>query len=425
MKVSVFAMPTIPATLKERKALRPIGRNTERYQEMLEQLRTIVVWADELGYDAFSTTEHHLHSEGGEAMPNPLMLYADLAARTKNIHFYPMSIVPTAEDPIRVAEDIALLDQLTGGRVGVTFARGYQKRWIQILSQGRGATSLVDPDSDQRNREIYDEHVEVILKAWTQDSWDHHGKHYQVPYPYEEGVAGFGGIEWTRQFGSEDEVDENGVIRKIGVTPPPYQRPYPEVWVPYTMSPRSMIAAAQRGFACIATEGRPRLFREHALKYREEARKQGFDLRLGERFGATRSVCIGKTHEEAFKLGVRTAAYEWHNYFNKFGFAEMFRTDADDPNKPVVFQDEAELCQRLIDTRQLLCGTVEEVREQLEDLNRCHAEGDEEAGQLDWLVWQFFNQGTTSMESQHEQLELFAEHCLPAVRTAAEAKVPV
>jgi alkanesulfonate monooxygenase SsuD/methylene tetrahydromethanopterin reductase-like flavin-dependent oxidoreductase (luciferase family) len=124
MKVSVFAMPTIPATIEERRALRPIGRNTERYQMMLDELRAIATLADELGYDAFSTTEHHLHSEGGEAMPDPLMLYADLAARTRNIHFYPMSIVASADDPIRISERIALLDQLTKGRVGVCFARG-------------------------------------------------------------------------------------------------------------------------------------------------------------------------------------------------------------------------------------------------------------------------------------------------------------
>jgi alkanesulfonate monooxygenase SsuD/methylene tetrahydromethanopterin reductase-like flavin-dependent oxidoreductase (luciferase family) len=416
MKVSVFAMPTIPATLKERDRLRPIGRNTERYQMMLEELRTIAVLADELGYDAFSTTEHHLHSEGGEAMPDPLLLYADLAARTERIHFYPMSLVPTADDPIRMAERIALLDQLTKGRVGLAFARGYQKRWIQILSQGRGATSLIDPASDQRNREIYDEHIEVIRKAWTQDSWDHDGQHYQVPFPYAEGVAGFAGVEWTRQFGSPDEVDEHGVIRRIGVTPPPYQRPHPEVWVPYTVSPSSMLAAARRGFACIATEGRPAPFREHALAYRAEAANHGFDLKLGERFGATRSVCLGETREEAFRMAVRTAAFEWHNYFNKFGFAEMWRTAADDPDRPVTFADEAALATRLIETRQLLCGTPDDVRRQIEELRACHPDDGEEAGQLDWLVWQFFQQGTTPLDDQRRQLEMFAEKVLPAIR---------
>lgn len=416
MKVSVFAMPTIPATPDERQALRPVGRNTERYQMMLEEVREIAVLADELGYDAFSTTEHHLHSEGGEVMPDPLLLYADLAARTSNIHFYPMSLVPTATDPIRLAESVALLDQLTRGRVGVAFARGYQKRWIQILSQGRGSTSLIDQASDERNREIYNEHIDVILKAWKDDSWEHAGKHYQVPFPHDEGVPGFAGIEWTRQFGSTDEVDADGVIRRIGVTPPPYQRPHPEIWVPYTASPASMIAAATRGFSCIATEGRPRTFREHAVAYRDEARRQGHDLRIGERFGATRSVCIGETREEAFEMAVRSAAYEWHNYFNKFGFAEMWRTPADDPGKPVTFADEAALAHRLIETRQLLCGTVDDVRRQMEELLACHAGPGEEEGRLDWLVWQFFQQGTVPLDEQRRQLEMFAEKVLPSVR---------
>jgi alkanesulfonate monooxygenase SsuD/methylene tetrahydromethanopterin reductase-like flavin-dependent oxidoreductase (luciferase family) len=416
MKVSVFAMPTIPATPTEREALRPVGRNTERYQAMLEEVRTIAVLADELGYDAFSTTEHHLHSEGGEVMPDPLLLYADLAARTTNIHFYPMSLVPTATDPIRLAESVALLDQLTRGRVGVAFARGYQKRWIQILSQGRGSTSLIDQASDVRNREIYNEHIDVILKAWNNDSWDHKGKHYQVPFPHDEGVTGFAGVEWTRQFGSLDEVDEDGVIRKIGVTPPPYQRPRPEIWVPYTASPASMIAAATRGFSCIATEGRPRTFREHAVAYRDEARRQGHDLRLGERFGATRSVCMGETREEAFDMAVRTSAYEWHNYFNKFGFAEMWRTPDDPADQPVTFADEAALAHRLIETRQLLCGTVDDVRRQMEELLTCHAAAGEEEGRLDWLVWQFFQQGTVPLDEQRRQLEMFAEKVLPSVR---------
>lgn len=416
MKVSVFAMPTIPATLKERDRLRPVGRNTERYQMMLEELRTIAVLADELGYDALSTTEHHLHSEGGEAMPDPLMLYADLAARTQHIHFYPMSLVPTADDPIRMAERVALLDQLTQGRVGLAFARGYQKRWIQILSQGRGSTSLVDAESDRRNREIYDEHIEVIQKAWAEDSWEHDGKHYQVPYPYEEGVRGFAGIEWTRQFGSPDEVDGDGVIRKIGVTPPPYQRPHPEIWVPNTVSMASLLNAAKRGFSCLATEGRPAVFREHALTYRAEAAEHGHELRLGQRFGATRSICLGETREEAFHMAVRTAAFEWHNYFNKFGFAEMWRTSADDPSQPVTFADETALATRLIECHQLMCGTPDDVKRQLEDLRACYPGDGEEAGDLEWLVWQFFQQGTTPLDTQRRQLEMFAEKVLPAIQ---------
>ncbi len=74
MKFDIFALPTIPGTLEDREALRPIGRNTDRYQQMLEELRTMVVMADEMGFDAFPTTERHFHSEGFEASVAPLML---------------------------------------------------------------------------------------------------------------------------------------------------------------------------------------------------------------------------------------------------------------------------------------------------------------------------------------------------------------
>ena len=66
MKFMLFVLPTVPATLEERKRLRPIGRNNERYQQMLDELRKLAVFADDAGFDVFATTEHHLHSEGYE-----------------------------------------------------------------------------------------------------------------------------------------------------------------------------------------------------------------------------------------------------------------------------------------------------------------------------------------------------------------------
>jgi alkanesulfonate monooxygenase SsuD/methylene tetrahydromethanopterin reductase-like flavin-dependent oxidoreductase (luciferase family) len=87
MKFMLFVLPTIPGTFEERRALRPIGRNNERYQQMLEELRKLVVLAEQAGFDVFSTTEHHFHSEGYEASVAPLLLYTDLAARTERIKF--------------------------------------------------------------------------------------------------------------------------------------------------------------------------------------------------------------------------------------------------------------------------------------------------------------------------------------------------
>lgn len=415
MKVSVFAMPTVPATIEERRALKPIGRNTERYQMMLDELRGIAELADGLGYTAFSTTEHHLHSEGGEAMPNPLLLYTDLAGRTENITYMPLSLVPTADDPIRIAEDLALFDQMTKGRLGICFARGYQKRWIQILSQGHSTTALVTEDADAINREMFDEYMEVIVKAWTQDSWDHDGKHYQVPYPYQEGITGWAGGEWTREFGSEDEVDADGIVRKIGVTPPPYQRPHPEIFVPFTLSPRTLIGAAEHGYTAIMYEGRPEEFNKWVLEYRKESAKAGRELAVGEKVGAVRAICLGDSFEEAFELAVNTAAFEYHNYFNKFGMGEVYRTPEDPPDEIVTFKDEREGAQRMIDKGQLLCGTPDEVKAELEKLHHCHGEG-EAAGELEWLVWTFFAQGTMPYDVQQRQLELFANEVWPAFK---------
>ena len=102
---------------------------------MLDELREIAQFADDVGFDVMATTEHHFHSEGYETSVAPLLLYADLAARTKRIKFAPLGLVLPAWDPIRAAEELAVLDQLTKGRIYAGFARGYQDRWVNVLGQ--------------------------------------------------------------------------------------------------------------------------------------------------------------------------------------------------------------------------------------------------------------------------------------------------
>ena len=90
MKFNLFVLPTIPATFEEREKLRPIGRNNDKYQAMLTELREIAQLAEELGFDAMSTTEHHFHSEGYEASIAPLLLYTEgysLGAETQGAGF--------------------------------------------------------------------------------------------------------------------------------------------------------------------------------------------------------------------------------------------------------------------------------------------------------------------------------------------------
>jgi hypothetical protein len=99
----------------------------------------------------------------------------------------------------------------------------------------------------------------------------------------------------------------------------------------------------------------------------------------------------------------------WFHYFGKFGFWEGLRTAADDPDAPVTFANVREIAQRLVEADAVLLGTPDDVKTQLEPLHRCHADG-----RLEWLVWEFFQQGTVPLDQQLRQLELFATHVLPA-----------
>src|SRR5438874_13818157 len=189
MKFMLFVLPTVPGTLEDRERLRPIGRNTERYQAMLDELREIAQLADDAGFDVMTTTEHHFHSEGYETSVAPLLLYADLAARTKRIKFAPLGLVLPAWDPIRAAEELAVFDHLTRGRLYAGFARGYQDRWVNVLGQQYHVTGAPMDGSaiDQHNRRVYEEAVQVIKKAWTEETFEFNGQYYKVPFPYAEG----------------------------------------------------------------------------------------------------------------------------------------------------------------------------------------------------------------------------------------------
>ena len=406
MKLNLFAMPTIPSTLDERLQERPIGRSSRRYQMMLDELRQLAVLADGLGYDSFSTTEHHFHTEGGEMMPNPLLLFADLAARTERLQFIPFSIVLPADNPIRVAEDIALLTQLSQGRVGVAFARGYQKRWIQVISQG-GSVSNADAQGDAVNREVFEENLDVVRKAWAEDAFSLDGKHFQVPYPYEEGVTGWPAVEWTRTYGADGEIDEDGVIRRIGVVPSPYEGMAPPIFVPLTLSPATVDFAARNGLTGFIFSPQPQ-FREVCERYRSASAEHGQDLALGQRLGANRGISVAASYDEAFEIGARSAGHSFQYYFGKFGFNEVFRTADDDPVEPVTFEDEYDCAQRLIDIGWLLCGTPDELKGQVEELRTMGG-----GGELEWLQWSFYQQGAVPLEVQLRQVEIFAKEVRP------------
>ena len=114
---------TVPNTLWDR------DRAGDLYQEYIDQL----VYADELGFDGMVLNEHHQNIYG--LMPSPNIIAAALTQRTKQGKIVVLgNLLPLHRNPLRVAEDIAMLDHMTGGRANAGFARGYQRRWVDVMA---------------------------------------------------------------------------------------------------------------------------------------------------------------------------------------------------------------------------------------------------------------------------------------------------
>src|SRR3954466_3250320 len=94
--------PVVPAAgEEEREALRPIGRNSERYHEVVHGMTDLVKAADELGFWGASTIEHHFHSEGYEVGPSPSVLNAYWASQTSNLRVGTLGYTMSAQNPFR------------------------------------------------------------------------------------------------------------------------------------------------------------------------------------------------------------------------------------------------------------------------------------------------------------------------------------
>ena len=407
MKFQLLVLPTIPRVLEDGAKLRPIGRNTDKYVEMLHQVRQLCILADDVGYDCFSITEHHFHSEGYEISVAPLLLFADLAARTKRIKFAPIGLVLTTWDPLRCAEELAVLDNLTEGRVMGGFARGSHNRWVSVLGQKYGVSGTFGADAaqDETNREVFEEMFEIMLKAWTEDSLEFDGKYYKIPHP-REGIGNWLPQDWTKKRGNFEELDDQGRIRKVSVVPSPYQKPHPPLFTAYSASERTVRWAAKYGVipSCLFSD--PKDFLNGCCVYQEVAAEHGRSLKLGENMAACRTVTIGKTREEAYEIALEGTGRSYYEYFNQVGAAGFFRYPGE--AGPITFKSKKDALDRLISLHFALVGTVDDVKAKMEALSRCHGNGD-----LEWCGLMLDHQGLQSLDVALEQVELFGTHVLP------------
>ena len=147
--------------------------SNEHLASVFEKTEAIAKKMDALGYHTLWLAEHHFQHEGYECIPNDLMLAVHLAHVTKQLKIGCAFNIAPMWHPLRLAEDFATADILTRGRTIFGVGRGYHTREVETF----GAPML----DQNANRELFEEQVEIIFKAFNEESFSHKGKHYTLP----------------------------------------------------------------------------------------------------------------------------------------------------------------------------------------------------------------------------------------------------
>src|SRR6516162_5207683 len=145
----------------------------EHLATVFDKAEAMAKLMDRLGYHAFWMAEHHFQHEGYECIPNVLMAALHLAHLTRNIKLGCGFNITPMWHPLRLAEDFATADILTGGRTIFGVGRGYHTREVETFD----APML----NQEANRDLFEEQVEIIFKAFNEESFSHRGKHYTLP----------------------------------------------------------------------------------------------------------------------------------------------------------------------------------------------------------------------------------------------------
>ncbi|MDE3097199.1 MAG: LLM class flavin-dependent oxidoreductase [Chloroflexota bacterium] len=390
MQVSLFYLPSIGSRDEIERGM--AGLRGDLYQRMLGELKEQAQLADDLGYDSISFTEHHFHIEGFEISNNPVLLDLFVALHTKRIRVGQLGIVLPAQNPLRVAEDIAMLDHMSGGRANAGFARGYQRRWVDVMAQQmhgiHGATPYQHDRIDQANRQAFEEHFRIIKQAWAEDLMEFHGAYWQIPA---EGTPWT--LDATRLWGSG--VDAGGIVRRIGVVPKPLQKPHPPIFQPFASSENTIRWCAREGVTAILPPMYLAMQNRLYEIYREEAAAAGRTLAPGEGLGVLRDVIVADTDAEAVELWARGAAFCGAAWFAPFGFSSVL---AEPGRAEPLTQEE------MLENGLLLVGSPDTVRRQLERLER--------ETPVRWLFAWTYN-GLVPHGKILRSLELFATQVLP------------
>jgi natural product biosynthesis luciferase-like monooxygenase protein len=338
----------------------PVGGKTEHrlFKEQLDTLRA----AEELGFDYIWAPEHHFTEYGFCA--SPMLTLAAMTSVTKRIRLGSAVIVLPFNDPVRVAEEGAMLDLMSDGRFDLGIGRGFQP----VEFHGFGADQA-------RSHEIFAEALQIIERAWTGEPVAFNGIHFHV---------------------SEHMVQ-----------PRPIQQPHPPIWLAAVNAP-SFEVAGMRGYnlLCTLVPGFHTPFTaDYVQTYRRALRASNHD-EAKRQMGALSMVYCAETTEQARQDFADPVLW----YFRSMEKYVSSHTG------PVKGYEEYEKVRRfartvqwddLLRTGALICGNPAECIKQIEQTR-------EEHGFTQLICW------TRLAGLDHRKvlrsMELFGGHVLPHFR---------
>ncbi|MGH6709288.1 MAG: LLM class flavin-dependent oxidoreductase [Bradyrhizobium sp.] len=295
------------------------------YNRYLDELE----YAETVGFDGVCVNEHHQSAYG--LMPIPGVMAGALSRRTSRVKIAVLGrALPLLNNPLTVAEEFAMLDNITGGRLIAGFVRG-----IGAEYHAWGANPAL---SHERFHEAHD----LIVRAWTETGpFVFEGKHHHFNY--------------------------------VNVWPLPYQKPRPPIWIPSQGSRETIewAANANRKYTYLQTFSPVAALARYMGLYKEEAEKQGYEA-SSEQLGWSVPVYVGETDEIAY----REAKPHIETFINKFlrmppemllppGYASIESIKGMRKAKGSITGGKQTI-DDLMAKGMLICGSAETVRQQIE-----------------------------------------------------------
>jgi alkanesulfonate monooxygenase SsuD/methylene tetrahydromethanopterin reductase-like flavin-dependent oxidoreductase (luciferase family) len=284
------------------------------HRDTFREMDRLLPLAEDLGFDAFHTTEHHFQDNGWA--PSPLVVLAQAAGLTKRMRLVTNIIVLPLYEPLRLVEDLLTLDNVCDGRLTLGVSPGY-------VSEEFTAYGIPHNERFLRSEEILD----IIETAWANESFRHDGKYYRIP--------------------------------ETRVMPRPIQTRLP-IW--YGVSGPKLLERAARRRCPVTASPRHTIpeLQEHYFRYDAAAKEVGFET--AER-PVIREVFIAPTTARAEEIAGPAVTHLFGLYGRKSAEGEReLRNDSGE-----LIRDESQVDFKTFASRYII-GDPASAREQLEEL---------------------------------------------------------